>query len=59
MSEQNKKNAAKWIWLSVAALAIILVVLVAQAISSFFAGLNALGDAASGAADSIFPLRKD
>lgn len=59
MSEQNKNNAAKWIWLSVAVLVIILVVLVAQVISSFYAGLNAFGDALRGTAESTFPLRKD
>ena len=56
MAEQKKNTAAKWIWLSVAALAIILVVLVAQAISSFYAGLNAIGDAAANGAELIFPL---
>jgi hypothetical protein len=59
MSEVKQNNSAKWIWLSVAALASIMVVLVAQAISGFVAGVNALGDAAAGTAESIFPLRKN
>lgn len=59
MEDKKKNTAAKWIWLSVSALAIILVVFVAQAISAFYAGLNALGDAAATGAESIFPLGKN
>jgi len=59
MDDKKKKSIPTWVWITLAAIALVIVILIwfIQNLISFFYVMVFLGGAAEGTAESIFPLR--
>jgi hypothetical protein len=59
MSEEKKKSKTKWIWITFSLITLIVIYLFIELVLWLNSLVNGVGDAASGVAEFIFPLRKD
>ena len=57
MDDKKKKSIPTWVWITLAALALVILIWLIQNLMGFLSVMAFLGGAAEGTAESIFPLR--